>query len=134
MRVARQAATNPGLQVDWCQFRSIGRLELHMSTEPNTNSADGNRENMASREEALIKQLKAVIDSQGICGKAFDLLHKRIASGELTDNMLLRIVLSLAKSTAYFTMDGRPQAKRRGLASRSGYQSSRVPTHRTHRR
>jgi hypothetical protein len=87
-----------------------------MTTEPNANSADGNRESTALRDEALIKQLKAAINSEEICEKAVAVLRKRIASRELSDNMLLRIIVFLAKSTACFTMDGRPQAKRRALA------------------
>jgi hypothetical protein len=101
-----------------------------MNTAPNTNSADSNRDSVASREEAFIKQLKAGIQSNEDCEKALDLIRKRIASGELSDNMLLRVTLSLAKSTACFTMDGRPQVTRKGQASRSGRQSRGPPTRR----
>jgi hypothetical protein len=51
-------------------------------------------------DEALIKQLEAAIYSNEIWEKALDVLRKRIASGEVSDNMLLRIVISLSKSTA----------------------------------
>jgi hypothetical protein len=51
-------------------------------------------------DENLIKQLEAGIYSTGIWQKALDLLRKRIASGEVSDNMLLHIVVSLSKSSA----------------------------------
>src|SRR5690242_20581920 len=101
-----------------------------MVDEPNTSSADANRESVASPEEALINRLKAGIESNEIWGRALDLLRKRMESGELSDNMLLRVTLSLAKSTACFTMDGRPQVTRQGRVSRSGRQSRRPPTRR----
>jgi hypothetical protein len=53
-------------------------------------------------DEPPIKQLEAAIRSREIWGKALDVLHKRIASREISDNMLLRIVVSLSKSAAYF--------------------------------
>jgi hypothetical protein len=51
-------------------------------------------------DEALIKQLEAAIHSTDIWQKALDVLCKRIASGEVSDNMLLHIVVSLSKSGA----------------------------------
>jgi hypothetical protein len=59
---------------------------------PNPNSAKRNRKThvTALSDEAIIKQLKVAIDSQEIWQKALDVLHKRIASRELSDNMLLR--------------------------------------------
>jgi hypothetical protein len=51
-------------------------------------------------DEALIKQLEAAIDSQEILEKALDLIHKRIASREVSDHMLLRIIGCLTKSAA----------------------------------
>jgi hypothetical protein len=51
-------------------------------------------------DEAVIKKLEAAIYSTEIWQKAIDVLRKRIASGEISDNMLLRIVVSLSKSTA----------------------------------
>jgi hypothetical protein len=71
---------------------------------PNPNSAKRNRKThvTALSDEALIKQLEAAINSTEILEKALDVLQKRIASRELSDNMLLRIVASLSKSAAWF--------------------------------
>ena len=71
-----------------------------MTTGPNTKSAERDREKLvnALRDEVLIKQLEAAIDSQEIYKKALDLIDKRLVSGEVSDNMLLRIVVSLSKS------------------------------------
>ena len=103
-----------------------------MSTEPNMNCADDIEKLIdAARDEPLIKQLAAGIVAREICDKAVDLLRKRIDSGELSDHMLLRIIDSLAKSTAYVAyaaVDCAPQAKRNGRAARSGHQSRRAPT------
>jgi hypothetical protein len=75
---------------------------LDLDHEPEEYSRTGNREKRvnASRDEALIKQLEASIYSEGIRQKALDVLHKRIASREISENMLLRIAVSLGKSTA----------------------------------
>src|SRR5262245_26890970 len=51
-------------------------------------------------DEALIKQLESAIYTNEIWEKALDVLCKRIASGEVSDNMLLRVLVSLSKSTA----------------------------------
>jgi hypothetical protein len=73
-----------------------------MTAGPNTNSTECNREKLvnALRDEALIKQLEAAIYSNEIWEKALDVVCKRIASGEISDNMLLHVVVSLSKSTA----------------------------------
>jgi hypothetical protein len=72
-----------------------------MTTGPNTNtkSAERDREKLvnALRDEVLIKQLEAAIDSQEIYKKALDLIDKRLVSGEVSDHMLLRILVSLSK-------------------------------------
>jgi hypothetical protein len=94
-----------------------------MTTAPKSDPADSNRDSAASSQEARIKQLEAGIQSHEICEKALDLIHKRLASGELSDNMLLRATLSLAKSAAWFSMDGRTQVTRKGPAPRTGRQS-----------
>jgi hypothetical protein len=75
---------------------------LDLDHEPEEYSRTGNREKRvnALRDEALIKQLEASIYSEGIRQKALDVLHKRIASREISENMLLRIAVSLGKSTA----------------------------------
>jgi uncharacterized membrane protein len=52
----------------------------------------------ALRDEA--NQLEAATYAERITQKALDVLDKRIASGEISDNMLLRIAGSLGKSTA----------------------------------
>jgi uncharacterized membrane protein len=52
----------------------------------------------ALRHEA--NQLEAATYAERIRQKALDVLDKRIASGEISDNMLLRIAGSLGKSTA----------------------------------
>jgi hypothetical protein len=67
---------------------------------PNTVRTD-DREKLvnAMRDEVLIKQLKDATYSERIRKKALDVLNKRIASGELSDHMLLRIIVSLSKST-----------------------------------
>jgi hypothetical protein len=46
------------------------------------------------------KQLEAATYAERIRKKAVDLLNKRIASREMSDSMLLRLVVSLGKSTA----------------------------------
>jgi len=88
------------------QFRSVRRLGRPMSSGRRTksNSAKRNRKThvTALSDEALIKHFEAAIRSQEILEKALDVLHKRIASRELSDNMLLRIVASLSKSAAWF--------------------------------
>jgi uncharacterized membrane protein len=61
------------------------------------------------RDETLIKRLEAVISSVEIWEKALDVLRKRIASGEISNNMLLRILVSLSQSTVYFEGDRRPR-------------------------
>ena len=73
-----------------------------MTAEPNTNSTEYNREKLVNAlgDEAQIKQLEAAIHSTEIWQKALDVLCKRIASGEVSDNMLLHIVVSLTKSGA----------------------------------
>ena len=84
-----------------------------MTAGPNTNFTECNREKLVNglRDEALIKQLEAAIYSNEIWEKALDVVCKRIASGEVSDNMLLRIVLSLSKSTAYIAVDRRPRRR-----------------------
>jgi hypothetical protein len=61
-----------------------------------------NREKLVSalRDETLIKQFEAAIDAEEIREKALEVLRKRIDSREISDSMLLRIIASLAKSTA----------------------------------
>ena len=73
-----------------------------MTAGPNTNSTECNREKLVNAlpDEALIKQLEAAIYSNEIWEKALDVVRKRIASREVSDNMLLRVVVSLSKSTA----------------------------------
>jgi hypothetical protein len=68
-----------------------------MTAGPSTNSTECNREKLvnALRDEALIKQLEAAIYSNEISQKALDVVCKRIASGEVSDNMLLHVALSL---------------------------------------
>jgi hypothetical protein len=70
---------------------------------PNTVRTD-DREKLvnAMRDEALIKQLKDAMYSERIREKALDVLAKRTASGELSVDMLLRIYVSLGKSTDYW--------------------------------
>jgi hypothetical protein len=81
------------------------REDFHMGEplerkKPNTVRTD-DREKLvnAMRDEALIKQLKDATYSERIREKALDVLNKRIASGEISDHMLLRIIVSLSKST-----------------------------------
>jgi hypothetical protein len=73
-----------------------------MTAGPNTNSTEYNREKLVNAlgDEALIKQLEAAIYSNEIWEKALDMVCRRIASGEVSDNMLLHVVVSLSKSTA----------------------------------
>ena len=73
-----------------------------MTAGPSTNSTECSREEacQALRDEALIKQLEVAIYATDIWQKALDVLRKRIASGEVNENMLLHVVLSLSKSTA----------------------------------
>jgi hypothetical protein len=67
-----------------------------------SNSAKRNRKMhvTALSDEDLIKKLKAAIESDEICEKALDVIHQRIVSGEVSANMLLRILVSLSKSAA----------------------------------
>jgi hypothetical protein len=70
-------------------------------TGANTTSRVGSREACQGLcDEALIKHLEAAIYSTDVWQKALDVLCKRIASREVSENMLLHIVLSLSKSTA----------------------------------
>ena len=100
-----------------------------MTTESNSNTADDTLEKLvnAVRNEPLIKQLMAGIVATEIEQKAVAVLRKRMDSRGLSDNMLLRIIGSLAKSTDYVFYAALPQVKRRGRASRSGHQSRRAP-------
>jgi hypothetical protein len=81
------------------------REDFHMGEplerkKPNTVRTD-DREKLvnAMRDEVLIKQLKDATYSERIREKALDVLDKRIASGEISADMLLRIIVSLSKST-----------------------------------
>jgi hypothetical protein len=73
-----------------------------MTAGPSTTSTECNREKLvdALGDEALIKQVEAAIYSNEIWQKALDVVRKRLASGELSDNMLLHVVASLSKSSA----------------------------------
>jgi hypothetical protein len=73
-----------------------------MTAGPSTDSTECDREKLdnALRDEALIEQLEAAIYSNEIWEKALDVLCKRIASGEVSENMLLHVVVSLSKSIA----------------------------------
>ena len=73
-----------------------------MTSRPKTNSAKGKRKKLVNSlsDEALIKQFEAAIASDEICLKALDVIQKRIASREVSDHMLLRIIISLTKSAA----------------------------------
>jgi hypothetical protein len=70
-----------------------------MSAGPSTTSTKCNGERIvnALRDEALIKQLEAAIYSNEILEKALGVVRKRIASGEVSDNMLLRVLVFLSK-------------------------------------
>ena len=72
-----------------------------MTAGPNTNSTECNREKLVNAlpGEALIKQLEAAIYSNEIWQKALDVV-RAIASRQVSDNMLLHVVVSLSKSTA----------------------------------
>jgi hypothetical protein len=74
-----------------------------MTSVPNGKPTEGNQENPidASRDEALIKKVEVAIYSAEIWRKAVDVLCKRIASREVSDEMLLRIVISLSKSNSF---------------------------------
>ena len=85
------------------QFRApSGVWNVLMTASPSNNSTECNREEACQPlcDETLIKQLEAAIHSTDIWQKALDVLCKRIASGEVSDNMLLHIVVSLSKSGA----------------------------------
>jgi hypothetical protein len=73
-----------------------------MIKKPNNSLAGGGRGKRVAplSEEALIKQLEAAIHSNEIWQKALDLIHKRLASGEVSEHMLLRIIVCLSKSAA----------------------------------
>ena len=78
--------------------RSVRRVER--TYDRNTNSTECNREKLVNAlpDEAL--QLEAAIYSNEVWEKALDVVRKRIASREVSDNMLLHLVVSLSKSTA----------------------------------
>lgn len=86
------------------QFGSDRRPKSPMTTGPKTKSARRKREGIlnASHTNAQIKLLEAAIKSNEIWHEALRVLHKRIDSGKLSDNMLLRIAASLGKSVASF--------------------------------
>ena len=55
-------------------------------------------------DETVIKHLEAANHSQENWQEAVDVLHKRIARGKVSDNMLLRIVDTLSKSTVQLVL------------------------------
>jgi hypothetical protein len=86
-----------------------------MTAGPNINST-GCKEKLvnALRDEA--KQLEAAIYSNEIWEKSLEVVCKRIASGEVSDNMLLHVVLSLSKSIAVFKLHRRTGTDRDSCA------------------
>ena len=103
IRARRRSAPTSWLQDDLGQFRvPSGVWNVLMTAGPNTNSTECNREKLVNAlpDEALIKQFEAAIYSNEIWEKALDVVRKRIASREVSDNMLLHVVVSLSKSIA----------------------------------
>ena len=95
-----------------------------MTTEPNTNPADETLEQLlnAVRDEPLLKQLLAGSATRKLLDQAVALIRKQLDSRELSDNMLLRIVVSLTRSTDYVlyaAMTWPRHLKPPGRASRS---------------
>src|SRR5262249_52289579 len=77
----------------------------------------GDREKLirALGDVVLVKQFEAATDAEKIGRKASEVLCKRIASHDVSVNMLLRIVVSLGKSTEGLLEDlgatGRPRRR-----------------------
>ena len=57
---------------------------------------------MSLLDDPEIKKFQIANRSMEICDRAVDLISKRMESGELRDHMVLRIIATLAKSTAPF--------------------------------
>ena len=76
------------------------------------------RESCPLRDEFVIKHLEAAIHSQEKLQEAVAVLRKRMASGELSDNMLLRIVDTISQSTVG-TVGRRPRRRSRLRFNRS---------------
>jgi hypothetical protein len=96
-----------------------------MTTEPNTAPADDTLEKLlnAVRDEPLLKQLLAGGAARKLLDQAVALIRKRLDSRELSDDMLLRILVSLARSTDYVlyaAMTWPRHLKPAGPTSRSG--------------
>jgi hypothetical protein len=96
-----------------------------MTTEPNTAPADDTLEKLlnAVRDEPLLKQLLAGSAARKLLDQAGALIRKKLDSRELSDDMLLRIFVSLARSTDYVlyaAMTWPRHLKPPGRAPRSG--------------
>ena len=126
----RKAARKPNDQRQFeCRSLQSG-FETAMITEPNAAPADDTREKLlnAVRDEPLLKQLLAGTAAGKLLDQAVALICKRMDSRELSNDMLLRIIRSLARSTdyaVYAAMTWPRHLKRPGQASRSGGQRRR---------
>jgi hypothetical protein len=67
-------------------------------TEAEASSPHEEHNNRQENDEILIKRFKAAAYEDEIRMQALDVLRKRIASGEVSTSMLLRIAIALAKS------------------------------------
>jgi hypothetical protein len=97
-------------------FLAAGRCRGRraMTIRPPTNSAQSYRQKLADAfpDDPEIKQYLAANYSTEILEKAFEVLSKRIESREISNNMLVRIVLSLSKSTASLELERPPKRRR----------------------
>ena len=74
----------------------------------------------ALRDEAQIKRFEAGIEAEEIKELAVNVLRKAIASRDVSNNMLLRIIVSLSKSTEGVLKELEQQAGKQRRRKRAG--------------
>jgi hypothetical protein len=67
---------------------------------------------MSLLDDPEIKKIQIANYSIEIWQKAVDLISKRMESGEMSDSMLLRVIVCLAKSTSPVELPRRPRRRR----------------------
>jgi hypothetical protein len=73
--------------------------DLSHELEEYTRTGDPQKLLDALRDEAQIKRFEAGIEAEEIKNLAVNVLRKAVASQDISNNMLLRIIASLSKST-----------------------------------
>jgi undecaprenyl pyrophosphate synthase len=78
----------------------------------------------ALRDEAQIKRFEAGIEAEEIKELAVNVLRKAVASRDVRNNMLLRIIVSLSKSTEGVLKELEQQAGKQRRRKRAGARHS----------